>query len=408
MAVTGEMNGPIRTSEEDYLQKLKFVAPGNNPYPLKAPFRSSQDDVRVEDAAATTSGSPATPQMRTDVAILTGAADKPYALGLASALISRGVYLDFIGSDEVDGQELHNTPHVNFLNLRGEQTTTASRWKKTVRVLRYYVRLLGYVATARPRILHILWNNKFEVFDRTALMLYYRFLGKRIVLTAHNVNAGERDANDSPLNRLSLKIQYHLSDRIFVHTHKMKSELTRTFRVPEAKIAVIPFGINSTVPMTDLTTKEAKSMLGLEDSDKGILFFGNIAPYKGLEYLIEAMVKLGREADRYRLIIAGKVKGCEDYWRQIQATIAQHGIGTRIIQHIEFIPDEKTEVYFKAADVLVLPYTHIFQSGVLVLAYNFGLPVIAADVGSLREDVAEGKTGWVFRPKDSTDVREGG
>ena len=53
----------------------------------------------------------------------------------------------------------------------------------------YYAKLIRYAATAKPKIFHILWNNKFESFDRTLLMLYYRFLGKRIVLTAHNVNA---------------------------------------------------------------------------------------------------------------------------------------------------------------------------------------------------------------------------
>ena len=57
---------------------------------------------------------------------------------------------------------------------------------------------------------------------------------------------------------------------------------------------------------------------------------------------------------------------------------------------IESVPDAETELYFKAADVLALPYTHVFQSGVLFLGYNFGLPVIASDVASLREDVVEG------------------
>ena len=46
---------------------------------------------------------------------------------------------------------------------------------------------------AKPRVFHILWNNKFELFDRTLLMLYYRLLGRRVVLTAHNVNAAKRD-----------------------------------------------------------------------------------------------------------------------------------------------------------------------------------------------------------------------
>lgn len=66
----------------------------------------------------------------------------------------------------------------------------------------------------------------------------------------------------------------------------------------------------------------------------------------------------------------------------------------------EFIPDEETEVYFKAADVVVLPYTHIYQSGVLFLGYSFGLPVLASDVGSLKDDIIDGKTGFVFEPRN--------
>ena len=60
------------------------------------------------------------------------------------------------------------------------------------------------------------------------------------------------------------------------------------------------------------------------------------------------------------------------------------------------------ELYFKAADVLIVPYVHIFQSGVPFLAYSFGLPVIATDVGSLREDIIEGRTGFVCQPEDSS------
>jgi glycosyltransferase involved in cell wall biosynthesis len=51
-----------------------------------------------------------------------------------------------------------------------------------------------------------------------------------------------------------------------------------------------------------------------------------------------------------------------------------------------------------------LPYTQVFQSGVLFLAYSFGLPVIASDVGSLSDDILEGRTGFVCRPQDATDV----
>src|SRR5271168_4201051 len=76
----------------------------------------------------------------------------------------------------------------------------------------------------------------------------------------------------------------------------------------------------------------------------------------------------------------------------------------RILLREDYIPDGETEVYFKAADVLALPYRHIYQSGVLFLGYRFGLPVLAADVGSLRDEIVEGKTGFVFKPEDPVDL----
>jgi D-inositol-3-phosphate glycosyltransferase len=338
------------------------------------------------------------------VALLTGGGDKPYALGLAAALTSEGILLDFIGSDDLSVPELLSNRRVNFLNLRGDQRREASPLAKTWRVLRYYVRLIGYAAKARPKLFHILWNNKFQLFDRTVLMLYYRLLGKKIVFTAHNVNAGRRDLNDSWLNRLSLKIQYEWCDHIFVHTHRMKSELVADFRISEEKVSVIPFGINNTVPNTSLSCAEAKRQLGVEGSDKTLLFFGNIAPYKGLEYLVAAFAELLKKNGTFRLLIVGSPKGSTTYWNQIQQAILGSGVENRAIAKIEYVPDEATELYFKAADVSILPYAHVFQSGVLFLGYSFGLPAIAADVGNLKEEIIEGETGFVFKSRDSSDL----
>jgi glycosyltransferase involved in cell wall biosynthesis len=338
------------------------------------------------------------------VALLTGGGDKPYALGMAEALTSVGVSVDFIGSDDLQVPELLGNPRVKFLNLRGDQRPKAAPVAKAVRVLKYYARLIGYAATAKPKLFHILWNNKFQVLDSTLLMLYYKSLGKRVVFTAHNVNAGKRDANDSRLNRLSLKLQYTLSDHIFVHTQGMKRELVSDFSIPEHKISVIPFGINNTVPNTGLSTVEAKRQLGTTNGDKTLLFFGNIAPYKGLEYLVAAFIQLLKDDPSYRLLVVGKPKGPIGYWKQIQETIANGCVRDRVIEVIEYVPDETTEQYFKAADVLILPYAYVFQSGVLFLGYSFGLPAIASDVGNLKEEIVEGETGFLFKPRDSADL----
>ena len=342
-----------------------------------------------------------------EVCLLTGGDDRPYALGMASTLASRAMRVDFIGSNKLDAPELHNTPFIAFLNLRGDQSEDAPFRRKFVRIITYYVRLLKYVLRSRPRIFHILWNNKFEHVDRTLLMLYYRLFGKRIVFTAHNVNTRKRDGRDSWLNRLTLGIQYRLCRQILVHTPAMKDELIADFGIPPQRVTVIPFGVNNTCPSSALGRQEAREHLGLALTEKVLLFFGQIAPYKGLEYLVSAFSELAKQDRDYRLLIAGKVKkGYSAYWNEIQNRIGASEIRKRVLTRIEHIPDKEVECYFKAADVVVIPYVEIFQSGVPFLSYSFGLPVIATDVGSLRDDIVEGETGFLCRPKDASDLAE--
>jgi D-inositol-3-phosphate glycosyltransferase len=349
---------------------------------------------------------PATPTPPAlSVCLLTGGVDRPYVYGLTDTLSSMGMSIDLIGSDELDEPDLRNMAGVNFLNLRGDQRPNAGFVAKVFRVLAYYSKLIAYAASAPSKIFHILWNNKLETFDRTFLMLYYKLLGKRVVLTAHNVNKRQRDSRDSFLNRLTLRIQYRLADHIFVHTEKMKAELMHQFGVSNDRASVIPFGINNSVPNTHLTAPQAKERLGVRENEKAILFFGRIKPYKGLEYLIAAFQKLARRSADYRLIIAGRLEeGCEPYWESMQKEIQEYFEAGRVTLRIEFIPDSEIEVYFKAGDVLILPYKEIFQSGVIFLGYSFGLPAIIADVGSLKDDVVEGQNGFVFCPEDPNDL----
>ncbi len=333
--------------------------------------------------------------LQSRVAILTGGGDRPYALGLADSLIAEGVAFDFIGSDDLESPELRRSPKVRVLNLRGDMRPDVSMVIKVARLARYYLRLLAYAVTTRAEVFHLLWNNKLEYVDRTVLLSFYKLLGKRLVFTVHNVNIRKRDGHDTLLNRLTLRYQYRLVDHLFVHTPRMGAELQVEFGVPSAKISVIPFGINNTVACTPMTAGQARSLLSLGASDKVLLFFGNIARYKGLDILVEAMPAVLARFPEARLIIAGRPKGDEAYWAAIERRIGELGLDARVLKRIEYVPDADTEIYFKAADLLVLPYTHVFQSGVLFLGYNFGIPAVAADVGVLKDEIVEGKTGHV-------------
>jgi glycosyltransferase involved in cell wall biosynthesis len=138
-----------------------------------------------------------------------------------------------------------------------------------------------------------------------------------------------------------------------------------------------------------LEQQEALKSLGIEfnSEHKYILFFGIIRKYKGLDLLIEAMSKLGEDV---QLIIAGEVYGSFD---EYQSLIDQNELSHRVHLFNSYIPDDKVGLYFSASDVCVLPYRSATQSGIISISKHFEIPVIATDVGGLKESISHGKTG---------------
>jgi len=344
--------------------------------------------------------------MEMKIALFTGGDDPNYAIPLLSALTAHGVFVDFIGNDEMQSavDEASNR-NFNYLNLRGDQNEEAPLIQKMMRIIKYYLNIFKYALCTESKIFHILWLNKFLYFDRIFCTLYYKALNKKIVFTAHNVNQEARDGKDNIINRLTLRFMYKAVNHIFVHSEKMKSQLVADFKTDPGKITVHSFGLNDFIPETKLSRLQARKKLGVSDSNQVALFFGRIEPYKGLEYLLKALKQVKRDCKNFKLFIAGKVqKGSESYWKNNMNIINRDDLQEVVKLYNFFIPDEELEVFFKAADVLVLPYRHIFQSGPLFTSYRFGLPVIATDVGSFREDIIEGKTGYICKPEDHEDL----
>jgi glycosyltransferase involved in cell wall biosynthesis len=181
----------------------------------------------------------------------------------------------------------------------------------------------------------------------------------------------------------------------------MKCELIKEFGVDTSAVTVIPFGINNSVPITTLTRAEARERLGIEPKAKVILFFGSLRPYKGLDTLVSSFQNIASQDHDYTLVIAGEPrKECEEYLARILTQIESHSSRKQIITRFQYVPDCETELYFKTADLVALPYVQIFQSGVLFLAFSFGVPVVASDIGSFREDVIEGRNGFLYHPTD--------
>jgi D-inositol-3-phosphate glycosyltransferase len=343
------------------------------------------------------------------VALLTGGKDPHYARGLLRELAATGVQVALIGSEELAGCEGAGTGRVEFHDLIGSQDPGDGLMAKAWRVLSYYARLVVFAARTDAKLFHVLWFRKFPLMERTLLNVYFKLLGKKLVLTAHNVDDRARDGRGRAFSdRLSLRCLYTAVDHILVHTRKMKAELIEEFGVAEEKVTVVPFGMNDVIPEASATRKAAREQLGVGPDERVLLFFGNITPYKGVEDLLRALAILVREDRRFTVILAGRVKdrSCEAYWAELESLIGELQLGNRVRKEIRYIPDGDVGLLFRASDVSVLPYRRVYQSGVLSLSYAQGLPVIAADVGSLREDIIEGETGLVSKSGDVLDLAD--
>ncbi|MFH1760473.1 MAG: glycosyltransferase, partial [bacterium] len=76
------------------------------------------------------------------------------------------------------------------------------------------------------------------------------------------------------------------------------------------------------------------------------------------------------------------------------------------MKKIGYIPIEESSLYFSSADMVVLPYRNVYQSGILFLSYAHSRPVIAANVGGLPEVVEDGKSGFIVEPDNPEELAD--
>lgn len=239
-------------------------------------------------------------------------------------------------------------------------------------------------------------NNRFLSILRFMLfyleVCFFRLLGVRIVWTVHNLIDHER--RDPKLLLLFYRCLVPLFNKLIVHSHYAKVKVAETYRLRSLeKIEVIPHGNYIEAYPDDMTKEMARAELGLSTSDKVFLFFGLIRDYKGLPELIEAFKVVDNQATR--LMIVGKPQN-EEVRRHLQAVACGH---RHILSFFEFIPENRVQVFFRAADVVVLPFRDIFTSGSLLLAMSFGKAVVVPQLESIAE-ICRGHGFETYPPED--------
>ena len=273
-------------------------------------------------------------------------------------------------------------------------------------------RMYKKVTQGRPDVLHVQFDvsNYMLLIIPLAITLFFikRRGATKLLATYHEAY------RDRELYGILAVIFYplfnRLFERIYVHTHLSEEALRTTFKAPAQKVVCIPHGTSEFVSKT-IIHKEQRQRYNAHG--RIILSFGYIYRSKGLEYLVDAL-RLLKESGQVMptVLIAGKVprrKGVlkifqyrnQRYLAGLKAQIQSAGLNEHV-RFIGFVPSEELYSLFTLANVTVLPYISVDQSGVLNTAIGAHAPVIASDIGGIKETLAQ--TGIIVPPRDSAAI----
>ncbi|WP_257313869.1 glycosyltransferase family 4 protein [Geothrix fuzhouensis] len=225
-----------------------------------------------------------------------------------------------------------------------------------------------------------------------------RLLGRRVVITAHDVEAFVSTQDTPGLPRLA----YGMAHAVIAHNHISREELLNRMGLPQDRIHVIPAGNHlESIPKV-CTPAEARVHLGLPDSGAVLLFFGQIKEVKGLDVLLEAMPSILSQHPDTTLVIAGRPWKLE--FEEYQGLIDKLSLNANCITHIRFIPDDELPLYYQACDLVTLPYRKIYQSDVVLMAMSYGKAVVTSNIPGMTEMIRDRDTGFLFQSGDPMDL----
>lgn len=232
-------------------------------------------------------------------------------------------------------------------------------------------------------------------FDCVMYTFYHRWnsfidkfvIAKERILFLHDPipHSGER----ARLLRLMKKSASRM-DRVVVLTKSFITLVSEEYGIPLERIYYMPH------PLIDepLGKHIAQDYQCDSASSTQFLFFGRICEYKGIGTLIEAYSQVEKLRDDVCLTVAGNGD-----FSTYSAAFAQLHSADLINRYIK--EDEIAELFSRPNGVLVVPYVDATQSGVISLAYSYGVPVIASDTGGLREQLDDGRVGLLCQPGDT-------
>lgn len=282
-----------------------------------------------------------------------------------------------------------------------------SRVIRGLQFLRCLVATFAQIVRQDVDIVHIqLWTHDIREIAQVGLA---RLLGKKVVLTAHEVRgwqSGGKLVERSNHTRESeptrgFKWMLARSGGTIVHNRYSYEQLTSSY-VPETPVVIIPY-INHAESLGSLPDRaKARDQLKLPQHKRILLFFGNCRPEKGLDLAFQALAELKGSKETLLFVTAGKMKSDEEaFFRSLARDLELGGL---VRMDVGLVPDDAAIAYYRAADAIVLPYRHIYDSGVAMTASTCARAVVTSNLPPMLELTEDGRLGIHFQAGSAHDL----
>jgi D-inositol-3-phosphate glycosyltransferase len=179
--------------------------------------------------------------------------------------------------------------------------------------------------------------------------------------------------------------------KVIVATENEKRDLERYYSALPEKVGVVPCGVNMEL-FRPVDKMLARQQLGLSD-DKILLFVGRIDPLKGIDQLIKT-IPLLKNHDGLRLIIIGGDENSRGEVARLEKLSDELGVRGKVTFQ-GLIKQDQLSHFYSAADVCVVPFYYESFGLVPLESLACGTPVVATDVGDLKNIIRQGETGYI-------------
>ncbi|HEY7590841.1 MAG TPA: glycosyltransferase [Candidatus Limnocylindrales bacterium] len=254
--------------------------------------------------------------------------------------------------------------------------------------------------------LHLHWTNKIlegsadEREARSRLAAFSERLdrfaagGGSIVWTVHNTLP-----HDARMPAMEAALQQAIVDRaavVHVLSANTPAAVGEWFSIPQERVLHVPHPSYVGAYVDTISPEAARWELGVPAGDTVYALLGAIKPYKGLDQMLDAFdAAIDRGRGTRRLIVAGGPSRDPE----VDAFLERCLLHPFVSLHARKIPGDDMQLFLRAADIAVMPYLRSLNSGVLMLALSFGLPVVAPAVGAMAETITP-RIGRTFVPGD--------